>query len=462
MASLICKYCGSYINDTDERCPNCDAVNQDYKRVSDGTPRTIEELKKWYEDRKLPPEETTRFFIGKNIKSPRAFGIYEENGRFIVYKNKSNGSRAIRYEGRDEAYAVNELYLRLKEEILNQKKNNSRKASVEKRPKSSLSTANDVRISNWDPKFEHAKPYVHNRPITPLPHRKQTTRKKSSIGATISVTLLFLVLTMFSIAGLFMGLSSDLFSDLFSDPHYHYYYMGSDNTMYFLDSYDSTTEEVSWWRFDEEQQTWNYYQSYATSRFDVLVGPDVVDVDTGCESVYDFATNHNKDYNVIDITKNHDFIDAGHRISPSMSYYSYNDKLYYYLDDTHSSYGSSDNSGWYIYENDEWQYYCSNDDHSTLGDDLWYHQDQYWVGDDYIDIYSYTDEYSYTWNATDFEDTDWYSNYEANEDAYQDYLDSQDDYDYNSGSDYDYDDYDWDYDYDYDWDSGGSDWDSDW
>ena len=61
-------------------------------------------------------EDVTRFFIGKDIKEPRAFGIYENsNGEFVVYKNKEDGSRAIRYTGTDEAYAVNELYYRLED-----------------------------------------------------------------------------------------------------------------------------------------------------------------------------------------------------------------------------------------------------------------------------------------------------------------------------------------------------------
>ena len=86
-------------------------------------PKTIVELQQWYRDRNLPDENVTRFFIGKNYTNPKAFGIYknEENGNFIVYKNKSNGERAIHYEGPDEEYAVNELYLKLKEEIANQK-----------------------------------------------------------------------------------------------------------------------------------------------------------------------------------------------------------------------------------------------------------------------------------------------------------------------------------------------------
>ncbi len=121
---IQCAYCSSYISDTDANCPSCGAVNEHLKRVVDGTPKTIAELELWYRARKLPPENVTRFFIGKNYKGARAFGIYEENGRYIVYKNKDDGSRAIRYEGTDEAYAVNELYLKLKSEILNQKAGN--------------------------------------------------------------------------------------------------------------------------------------------------------------------------------------------------------------------------------------------------------------------------------------------------------------------------------------------------
>ena len=65
MASLVCKYCGSYLNDTDEICPECGAVNDQYKRVVDGTPRTIEELKSWYKARNLPDENITRFLLVK-------------------------------------------------------------------------------------------------------------------------------------------------------------------------------------------------------------------------------------------------------------------------------------------------------------------------------------------------------------------------------------------------------------
>lgn len=129
---IKCDYCGSFISDTDEKCPNCGAVNSHLQRNTMAAPKTIEELKQWYKDRNLPDEEVTRFFIGKNYENPRAFGIYkdETTGNFVVYKNKNDGSRAIRYEGKDEAYAVNELYMKLEDEILNQKANNLRKKNL--------------------------------------------------------------------------------------------------------------------------------------------------------------------------------------------------------------------------------------------------------------------------------------------------------------------------------------------
>ena len=108
--------------------------NNNTQKTNIKTPKTIEELKQWYKEKNLPDENTTRFFIGKNYKKPRAFGIYQEEdtGNFIVYKNKGNGVRAIRYEGPDEAHAVNELYLKLKQEIANQKARIARQEAYKK------------------------------------------------------------------------------------------------------------------------------------------------------------------------------------------------------------------------------------------------------------------------------------------------------------------------------------------
>ena len=119
---IKCNYCGALIEETSETCPKCGAPLPGSHRTSKEQPKTIEELQEWYVAHHLPPEEITRFFIGKDITEPKAFGIYRDgNGDFVVYKNKSTGERAIRYKGADEQYAVNELYQRLKAEIADQK-----------------------------------------------------------------------------------------------------------------------------------------------------------------------------------------------------------------------------------------------------------------------------------------------------------------------------------------------------
>ena len=119
---IKCHYCDNTYEDTLAQCPYCEAPNPSHQQVK-GQPRTIEELKQWYKDRNLPPYEVTRFFIGEDHKGARAFGIYcdPRSGKYVVYKNKDDGSRAVRYEGDDEEYAVNELYQKLKDEIVHQK-----------------------------------------------------------------------------------------------------------------------------------------------------------------------------------------------------------------------------------------------------------------------------------------------------------------------------------------------------
>lgn len=121
-----CVHCGEMIDSSLMTCPYCGGPNDMSERSAQEEPQTIEELKKWYKDRHLPPEDITRFFIGKDIKEAKAFGIYKDNnsGDFVVYKNKADGSRAVRYKGKDEAYAVNELYQRLTSEIVSQKNRN--------------------------------------------------------------------------------------------------------------------------------------------------------------------------------------------------------------------------------------------------------------------------------------------------------------------------------------------------
>lgn len=117
---IKCEYCGSFISDTDEKCEFCGAVNSHLIRKGTGIPETIEQLIDFAKQHNLPLDKM-HVHLGENFKGPQAIGIYqdEETGNFIVYKNKTDGSRAVRYEGKDEAYAVNEIYQKMKSDMNN-------------------------------------------------------------------------------------------------------------------------------------------------------------------------------------------------------------------------------------------------------------------------------------------------------------------------------------------------------
>ena len=116
-----CPYCGSVVKSNEEKCRSCGAANENYVAETVRTvflPKTIDELKEYCAERGMPLLRM-RFFIGEDYKEPKAFGIYRDGDNFVVYKNKADGSRAVRYRGKDEEYAVNEIFAKLLEECHN-------------------------------------------------------------------------------------------------------------------------------------------------------------------------------------------------------------------------------------------------------------------------------------------------------------------------------------------------------
>jgi hypothetical protein len=227
---IKCEYCGSYIDDTDEKCPNCGGVNSNLKRNADEAPHTIEELKQWYTSHNLPPENVTRFFIGKNYTGARAFGIYkdEATGNFVVYKNKSDASRAIRYQGKDESYAVNELYMKLKEEIVNQKQHN-------------LNNANNTQYAKY------------RAPATPS--------AKNTIKSIIIFIIFFAI--FISIVKYTMRPSRGYYN---YDGNYYYYQSG---TWYEYDYYSG------WYpTYAPDELADNYHDYYSSSYYSSYYGTD--------------------------------------------------------------------------------------------------------------------------------------------------------------------------------------------
>ncbi|MCR4641167.1 MAG: hypothetical protein K5697_03940 [Lachnospiraceae bacterium] len=119
-----CDYCAGFFDDTLTECPHCGAANNHIRRMSEGIPKTIEELQQYCTDHKVPVQQM-HFHIGEDYKGPKAFGIYRNGDQIVVYKNKADGSRAVRYSGRDEAYAVNEIFQKMRTEYNGAKEANT-------------------------------------------------------------------------------------------------------------------------------------------------------------------------------------------------------------------------------------------------------------------------------------------------------------------------------------------------
>lgn len=120
---IKCDFCDGMYEDTEQFCPGCGAVNPNMKNEANQgsganqVPQTIEELKAFCESKNLPLNDM-RFFLGIDFKEPRAFGIFKDtDGNYVVYKNKADGTRAERYRGSDEAFAVKEIYDKMKSEV---------------------------------------------------------------------------------------------------------------------------------------------------------------------------------------------------------------------------------------------------------------------------------------------------------------------------------------------------------
>lgn len=227
-----CEFCGNYIDDADEKCPHCGAANSSIKRTGIGVPKTIEELKQWYIDHDLPDENTTRFFIGKDYSGPRAFGIYKkDSGDFVVYKNKNDGTRVTRYVGSDEEYAVSEIYLKLKEEIVNQK---SHKATTR-------SVYNDLNASDYENR--RSSYYIPNN-----------YTNGNDIRIVVIITIVIFVLVFIKI---FFGQTV---------PKYHRdgYSNSSYSSSYYDDDYSSSSSSSSssYWSSDDWDSDWDSSDSW--------------------------------------------------------------------------------------------------------------------------------------------------------------------------------------------------------
>lgn len=333
---ITCDYCGTKFSDTETTCPSCGAPNAAMKRTADATPKTIQELKQWYLDRRLPPEQVTRFFIGKNIREARAIGIYEENGLYTVYKNKDDGSRAIRYQGKDEAYAVNEVYLKLKSEILNQK---ARQGTTRSAPSGAASRAYPatrapeetgtgkvgggvaawvITVILWLAAItECAVPVIilTALPIIAIPCLKlfmQDEVRRNRIIRIIKKALVWYILAVVIIAAVFCSTGS-------SKPHYYSYdnsvYCSYNDNYYVYDGYDyypvddvyvpyEITQNPTDYEFDSSDIEWDssysfkdsdYYENYLAPSTSSSSSSSSSSYSSGSDSSWDWSSGDSWD-----------------------------------------------------------------------------------------------------------------------------------------------------------------------
>lgn len=107
---------------------------------------SLSELENFFREKNIP-EEKTRFFVNQNRQDPKCFGIYQDvnTGNFIVYKNKADGTRAVRYEGTDEKLAVSIFFDKLKEEMALRDNQGLYKSSIDQIKEKNLAKRNRTR-----------------------------------------------------------------------------------------------------------------------------------------------------------------------------------------------------------------------------------------------------------------------------------------------------------------------------
>ena len=234
---LKCQKCGAMVDVHASECPQCGENLGEYtEQLPDNAykiPRTIDELKQFYEDKSIPVR-SMRFFIGEDYAAPKAFGVYkDQDGQFVVYKNKDTGERVVRYRGPDEAFAVREIYEKVKSEI-DLRRN--------PRPQRHVSTYSSL------PSYPPRSP----RPprVTRLVRRYRRPLRSSIFHLAALIIILFMIMV-------FVAVTGGRYSNNHSHRGYytygttHYYHVHDD--WYYYDPYDEVwiiTETPDFYSYD--------------------------------------------------------------------------------------------------------------------------------------------------------------------------------------------------------------------
>jgi hypothetical protein len=199
---------------------------------------SYEELVQIFKDFQIDSEKT-RFYIGSDYADPKAFVIYQDDfDDYVVYKVKADGVRALRYKGKDEAYAVNEYYQKFLEE-------------VRKRPEFARKL-----LEPQTKKINRTSSYTKKKSLLPF----------IILPIALSMTLIFSGIVIGSVIHHFRH----RYDGYYTTPHGHYYYHGND--MYYYDnddwmyygSYDSFDD---FYEYDDYTYSEDYYYNDDYSDF---------------------------------------------------------------------------------------------------------------------------------------------------------------------------------------------------
>lgn len=173
------------------------------------------------------PLERMRFFIGVNNTEPKCFGIYQDDaGYWVVYKNKANGEKAIRYRGRDEAEACQIIWDKIEDEIRQRKKDADW-----------WQHQHDLATDS-----EYAAEYEREMEKRVLrPNYGTRKKKKKASPMTIAVTTAAIVTLLAGSLGVFSSASH---------PHTGYY-THNDDLFYY--------QYPSWYIWDVYSESWDTY-----------------------------------------------------------------------------------------------------------------------------------------------------------------------------------------------------------
>ena len=183
-----CARCGEKIEANAKFCPHCGAPVAAVQ-----APKTVFELRQFCEDRGMPLEKM-RFFLGRDCREPKAFGIFKDDeGDYIVYKNKADGARVVHYRGADESKAVSELYEKILSEIDLRVKSGKLAGSV--RDKAEYKEKPAAKPEQEDEDEEEERPESHAAASA-----SDAPKKKRGYGGLIvfgAIVLAFLSLILF-------------------------------------------------------------------------------------------------------------------------------------------------------------------------------------------------------------------------------------------------------------------------